>query len=155
VTRRRRARIVALEVLYALEHGGGNWREALAAMASRSKLDEEGERFAERLLEATLRNKHDLDRLLASASRRWEVARMPVVDRNIMRVGAAQLMYMPDIPPKVAIDEAVELAKIYGGPESPAFVNGVLDNVAHVAHPRPSGSGGEARTSKRENRHET
>ncbi len=143
-----------MEVLYALEHGGGNWREVLASVASRSRLDEEGERFAERLVEATVRNKRDLDRLLASASRRWEVARMPAVDRNIMRVGAVQLMYMPDIPSKVAIDEAVELAKMYGGAESPAFVNGILDNVAHIAHPRSSDGRGEARTSKREIRNE-
>ena len=57
---------------------------------------------------------------------------MAAVDRNILRLGAAQLAFMPDIPAKVAIDESVELAKAYGGPDSPAFVNGILDNVART-----------------------
>ncbi len=125
-----------MEILYAAEHGGDTWRELFPRMVGRGKLNPEGSAFVERLLATTSENKTEIDGYIASASEHWDMERMASVDRIIMRLGTAQLAYMPDIPPKVAIDEAVELAKTYGGPDSPAFVNGILDNVAHACRPR-------------------
>jgi transcription antitermination factor NusB len=123
---------VALEVLYALDHGGGDWRELVSYMATRSRLDSESTGFVSRLVKTCIEKGSELDVMADRASEHWNLDRMAAVDRSVIRLGAAQLMFMPDIPPKVAIDEAVELAKAYGGSESPAFVNGVLDNIAQA-----------------------
>jgi N utilization substance protein B len=136
MTRRRRARIVALDVLYAVEHGRNDWAAVLSETVSKSKLDSEASAFSKRLVETTLAHQREIDRLLASASEKWTVQRMAAMDRSTLRLGIAQICFMVDIPPKVAINESVELAKAFGGPDSPAFVNGVLDNVARTCRPK-------------------
>ena len=75
--------------------------------------------------------------MIASHTNNWEIARMAVVDRNILRLGAYELLHEEDVPPKVCLNEAVELAKRFGDEESSKFVNGILDAI-HKAHARPS-----------------
>lgn len=86
--------------------------------------------FALKLTEGVLFFRETLDRKITSFSEHWRLKRMPCVDRNILRLAAYEILYQPDIPPKVSIDEAVELAKEYGDDKSSAFVNGILDALA-------------------------
>ncbi len=74
-------------------------------------------------------NRTDLDRLISRSSKNWRVERMSRVDINILRIAIYEVLYMKDVPPKVSIDEAVELGKRYGTEESGAFINGVLDHI--------------------------
>ena len=74
---------------------------------------------------------HEIDTTLAGAAENWDLERMAIIDRNILRIAVAELLHVDDVPWKVAIDEAVTLASRYGGADSPRFVNGVLDALAH------------------------
>ena len=86
--------------------------------------------FATRLVEGTLAHAQEIDRLIASHANNWEIGRMAIVDRNILRLGAFELLYLLDeVPPKVCLNEAVELAKRFGDEESSKFVNGILDTI--------------------------
>jgi N utilization substance protein B len=88
--------------------------------------------FAEALVAAATTNRDGIDRNLGQLSRTWRVDRMARVDRNILRLALAEMLYFPDIPARVTINEAIELAKRYGAAESPAFVNGLLDSAIKV-----------------------
>ncbi len=92
--------------------------------------DDEVKRYAERLVHGVAREKSSLDSAIQGISNRWRLARMALVDRNLLRLGAFELTALKDeVPRKVAINEAVELAKRFGSAESKAFVNGILDRV--------------------------
>ncbi len=94
------------------------------------ELDEAVIEFARRLVQVVDEHRADLDATLDGAAVNWSVRRMSAVDRNVLRLGAAEILYCPDVPLNVALSEAISLAKRYGGKESSAFVNGVLDRVA-------------------------
>jgi len=85
--------------------------------------------FAESLVTGTYSKKIEIDKLINKYAENWSLMRMAVVDRNIMRMSIYELLYSPDIPPKVCINEAVELAKKFGDAESGKFVNGILDRI--------------------------
>jgi N utilization substance protein B len=86
--------------------------------------------FAQRLAYGVAERGAEIDALLAEASAHWKLPRMPVVDRNVLRVATFELLALPEVPASVAINEAIEIAKKFGGADSGAFVNGVLDAVA-------------------------
>ena len=100
-----------------------------AANPNRNPMNEQARRYACSLVLGVLAERRELDRLIADVAENWRLGRMAIVDRNILRLGAWELAYNPDIPEKVAIDEAIELAKRFGSKESGAFVNGILDQV--------------------------
>lgn len=140
---RRRAREFILQALYAADAGGVPGPAALAGVWS-AQLDELSDpleelvtpdetEFAQEVVRGVLDDRDGLDAKIEAASEHWRLARMPVVDRNIIRMGAFELLSRPDIPSSVAINEAVEIAKKYGGAESKAFVNGILDRIAKEA----------------------
>ena len=85
--------------------------------------------FSTTLVDGTLKNLAKIDEYITSYAENWQLSRMAVIDRNIMRMGTFELLYLEDMPPKVAINEAVELAKKYGDTESGKFVNGILDKI--------------------------
>lgn len=85
--------------------------------------------FAKELVMGVWKEKEALDKLISRASRNWRIERMSRVDRNILRIAVYEVVYMGDIPPKVSIDEAVELGKKFGTEDSGAFVNGILDFI--------------------------
>jgi N utilization substance protein B len=95
--------------------------------------------YAIDLVEGVIAHRQELDRLISSLAQGWTLARMPAIDRNLLRLGAFELLYRPDVPEGVAVSEAVELAGRLSTDESAAFVNGVL---AKVAEQRPEGSDG-------------
>lgn len=86
--------------------------------------------FARRLVSGAVRHKGEIDPLIEEAAENWKLVRMPKVDLNILRLAAYELMFCPDIPMNVSIDEAIEIGKRYGSEESPNFINGVLDQLA-------------------------
>ena len=103
--------------------------DALATYVRPRRLPAEVVRFAERLVRGAWERRVELDGLVGESSEHWKVERMPVVDRNLLRLGAYELLHPEDAPPAVVINEAVELAKRYGDADSGAFVNGVLDRL--------------------------
>ena len=96
---------------------------------SEGERDDETWRFAERLVRGVMEHLAAVDARIVRASRNWRLERMARVDRNLLRLAAYEICFCRDIPPKVAINEAIEIAKRFGAHETPAFVNGILDRV--------------------------
>jgi N utilization substance protein B len=128
VKRRTKARRWALQILYAWEMQGDR---GPGEVGERFLAEREGgpavAEYARRLVEAFAERRAELDALLAESTTNWEFHRLSAIDRNILRLAATELVAAPEVPYRVVIDEAVELARRYGGDESPRFVNGVLD----------------------------
>ena len=127
---RRKARELALQVLYQLECSGQKLKEILSHYWEENPVPDEVCQFSEKLLEGTLRNLKELDMLIESVSTNWKLSRMASVDRNLLRQAAFELVYLEDIPSSVTINEAVEIAKKFGTEESASFINGILDKIA-------------------------
>lgn len=125
---RHQARERALQILFQHDiHGKADvhldefWREY--------QVSDESKEFAERLVQGVLAHKKELDATIGKYATNWTVSRMPVVDRNILRAGLYELLWLNDVPAKVTMDEAVELAKSFGDHDASKFVNAVLDKV--------------------------
>lgn len=130
---RRTGRSYALQLLYARDGDASNTLSGAAnnwAQDFELEIDEQAQVFARDLVAAAVERGPELDELIASSSKNWRIDRMSRVDRNILRLGATELLAFRDVPTKVVINEAVELAKRFGTAESSAFVNGVLDRIA-------------------------
>ncbi|MFO7460269.1 MAG: transcription antitermination factor NusB [Desulfatiglandales bacterium] len=127
--KRRKARELAVQVLFHLEYNPGEPGESFDLLCECFSPPKEIRAFSKDLVLGVWENKQALDSLISRASRNWRIERMSRVDRNILRVAVFEVVYMGDIPPKVSIDEAVELGKKYGAEDSGAFVNGVLDHI--------------------------
>jgi N utilization substance protein B len=129
MTVRRRAREIALQVLYQLDIGQGVPQEALAVYFENFRPLEKAREFCQRLIEGVSHHREEIDRLIEENAENWTLKRMAVVDRNILRVATFELMHCPDIPFKASLNEAIELAKKYGNDDSGAFINGILDKI--------------------------
>jgi N utilization substance protein B len=130
---RRTGRSYALQLLYARDGDASNDLAGAAVnWADQFELEIDGpaQTFAKELVAAAVERSKEVDDLIASASKNWRIDRMSRVDRNILRLGACELLAFREVPVKVVINEAVELAKRFGTSESSAFVNGVLDRIA-------------------------
>lgn len=125
---RRQSRERALQVLFQWDiHGKtGEWLEDFWVQHPALP---EVRAFAERLYEGVMQHRAELDALLGAHAINWKVGRMPIVDRNILRVALYELLWMPDVPAKVTVNEAIELAKRFADDEATRFVNGILDHV--------------------------
>ncbi len=127
---RHRSREVALQVLYALDASSSEDAEAaFSTFADHFELPEGARAFAKQLVVGVAERREVLDREIAAHARNWRVERMAAVDRNLLRLATYEMREL-GTPPQVAIDEAIELARRFGGEASPRFVNGVLDAVA-------------------------
>ncbi len=148
---RRIAREVALRILFAREFGsevveralGADWNfyrfppddedEAkAAAQRPQGRRERQVIAFAGTLVRGVEERCEALDELIRRASHNWRLERMTSIDRNVLRMGAFELAHLPDVPPRVTLNEAIELVKRYGTADSPAFVNGVLDRVMRL-----------------------
>jgi N utilization substance protein B len=130
---RRTGRAYALQLLYARDGDAStDLSNAASAWASEFELEIEpqAQEFATKIVAAATERAKQIDDLIATSSKNWRLERMSRVDRNILRLGACELVAFNDVPVKVVINEAVELAKRFGTAESSAFVNGVLDRIA-------------------------
>jgi transcription antitermination protein NusB len=139
---RRRARECALQVLYSLDLNpgwsvdqalAGFWRDFSPELEEDKSVDPQVVEFADKLVRGTVGHQADLDRIIQGASKNWRLERMARVDRNILRLATYELHHEPDVPAKVVINEAIEVAKRFGTAESPAFVNGLLDRISQEA----------------------
>lgn len=133
------SRELALKVLYQMEHGDDGADEALNLFETHFPAPQRLRGYAERLVKGVEDHRQEIDDLLNQASRRWRIARMPRVDRNILRLACYEIFFAGDpVPPKAVICEALELCKRYGEQTSGAFINGVLDSIIK-SNQAPSG----------------
>jgi N utilization substance protein B len=131
MSNRHRAREYVLKALYAFEQGGQTKDEIAGTIIEQSGLDEKSRTFARLLYFSVISNIKTIDKYISKLATNWKIERIAVVDKNILRMAICEVEHMPDIPVKVAIDEAIELAKRYSTLESASFVNGILDRVLH------------------------
>lgn len=133
---RSRARGWALQILYAWEMRGGDREigDVLTEFMADRRIGESSRAYLFRLIHAVAEHRADIDRAIRRNLTNWRLERVSVIDRNILRLAAAELLYLDDVPPRVSIQEAILLAEKYGTDESPRFVNGVLDALMREAH---------------------
>lgn len=137
MSRRRRSREFALQVLYQLEINKQTAQETLTQFQKTYLPEGERDEFFERLVKGVLEHRKEIDRLIKQYSKNWRLDRMPLIDRNILRLAIFELMHCEDIPPKVTLNEAIELGKRYGSEDSGRFVNGILDRIQNEAIKKP------------------
>lgn len=138
---RRKARENSLQLLYEIDLSEKDFERVLNdfcegtfhsegdSLSTQSPQDEVRE-FTRQIVEGVCHNVGEIDQIIEGHSTHWKINRMASVDRNILRMAVFELLYCPDIPPSVTINEAIEIAKRFGTEESGSFVNGVLDHIA-------------------------
>jgi N utilization substance protein B len=130
MTRRSRGREVALQVLYQVEQNPGVPPEEIRGFIQRRLLDDRKLcEFTEGLIDGVKEHQARIDTMISDVAENWRLDRMAAIDRNILRLGAYEMLFRPEIPAKVAINEALELAKRYSTAQSSRFVNGILDRL--------------------------
>jgi N utilization substance protein B len=127
---RRKARENALKILYAHEVGGLPVGEAIQRFWEDFEPSPEGREFTEMIVRGTLEHLSELDQRIQGVSTHWKISRMACVDRNLLRMAVYEIFYVDEIPKRVTLNEAIEIAKRYGTEDSWAFINGILDKIA-------------------------
>ena len=136
VGKRRRARELALQFLYQLDvNGETDPTPHEAEFWERHALDDVTRAFIAALVHGAKANQEKIDQLITQVAEHWDLERMAVVDRNLLRLAVYELAWEPDVPAKVAINEAIEIAKKFGTRESSRFINGILDRVSKELRP--------------------
>lgn len=130
---RRKARALALRVLYELDSVGHDAGEIMDRWLVREKLSAENARFARELVEGVTRRRKEIDAKIQDFAPAWPIDQMALVDRNVLRLAIFEILLDNKVPVKAAINEAVELAKIFGSDSSSRFINGVLGSVSALA----------------------
>jgi len=131
---RRKARVLALQALYEVDSVGHEAEEAVTRLLANEGVSEESGAFTRELVSGVIHNKEKIDHNIQSFAPAWPIEQIPVVDRNILRLAIFEILFDDKAPVKVAINEAVELAKRFGTGNSPKFVNGVLGSVSALAN---------------------
>ena len=126
---RRQSRIVAMQMLYQIQLTNAPVPVVMEQFWQNHDTSAKLRPFAVELVEGTTSHLQVIDELLQNTSKNWKLHRMPVVDLSILRCAAYEILYLSDIDPATSINEAVEIAKIYSTPDSPKFINGILDNI--------------------------
>ena len=129
---RRKGREAALKILFQMDLAESQADEAIDAYWENFDLEAEGDEYADLLVQGVDQHRDQVDETIQEASARWRLERMARVDRNALRIGTYELLYCPDVPTRVILDEAIELGKRFGSEDSGAFINGVLDRVAQA-----------------------
>ena len=128
--RRHLARELALKVLFELETDAKDPEHALRYHVAEARADEDVAAFARTLVNGVLEHRAEIDEELAHASRNWSLDQMAKVERTLLRIATYEIRFLPGVPLKAAINESIELAKTFGGPDSGKFVNGILGRIA-------------------------
>jgi len=131
--KRRRAREYALQMLFQLDLTDTKSNDDLLKDFWEN-IDEENElkEFANEIIRGTRENIDAIDEIIKKVAEHWSIERMAIVDRNILRAATYELLYRPDIPPSVTIDEAIEISKKYSTEDSASFINGILDKIVKI-----------------------
>jgi N utilization substance protein B len=126
---RRKARELAFKVLFQVDQVNADPREAFRYLAHETTLEEKDQDFSRHLVEGCLKSLDEIDEKIAAHAHDWSFNRLSSVDRNVMRLACYEILYIRDLHPVIAIDEAIEIAKRYGDENSGSFVNAVLDKI--------------------------
>ena len=129
---RRKGRELALQALYQVEITGDESPASLDFFLSHFEGGSGAREFARRLASGVVTHRKEIDRLIGQCAEHWRIQRMAKVDLNILRMATYELLFCPDIPANVSMDEAIEIGKRYGSVDSATFINGVLDQVAQT-----------------------
>jgi N utilization substance protein B len=127
---RRKGRELALQALYQTEVTGDVSARALDLFLSHFEGGAQAKDFARRLIAGVIEHRSEIDRAIEASAENWKLSRMAKVDLVILRLATFELLFCPDIPTNVSLDEAIEIGKRYGSDDSSTFINGVLDKVA-------------------------
>lgn len=123
------SREIALQLLYEFDTTGTLDAERIKSHSQSRRAAAQTQDYATLLIEGVRKNIKEIDSYIEEFAQNWSLSRMPVVDRTILRIGTYELLFVSDIPPKVAINEAVDLAKRFGGADSGSFINAILDKI--------------------------
>ena len=127
--KRRSSRELALKFLYQFELNEGDLDEQIKLFLERNSSQKDVESFMKELVVSLIDKMEEIDEIIQKFSDHWILDRMTVIDRNILRMGTCELLFNFSTPPKVVINEAIDIAKKYGNEDSPEFINGILDKV--------------------------
>ncbi len=130
--KRRRARELALQVLYQLDIREERSEHILPEFWEENDAEKDVRNFANTLVKGVEEKKLEIDKLLTEFAFNWKLSRMSVIDRTILRLGSFEILFLKEIPPAVSINEAIELAKIFGTDDSFKFINGILNRVKEM-----------------------
>jgi len=131
--RRHLARELALKVLFELENNDGDIERSLQYHAAEARADDDVVDFARTLILGVREHQPEIDARLADASQNWGLDQMAKVERTLLRIATFEICFLPSVPLRAAINESIELAKTFGGPDSGKFVNGILGRIASDA----------------------
>jgi N utilization substance protein B len=126
---RRRARELAMQALFCMDANENTSPQMLEHFCENFAPSQKAQPFFMKLVNGVLEGKPQIDQLIERFSKNWRLHRMSGVDRNIMRIAVFEMLYCPDIPPKVSINEAIDVGKKFGTEESGAFINGIIDSI--------------------------
>ena len=135
--KRRKSREYALQVLFQLNITKQEAIKALSQFQEHFSPDGEADEFLKRLVLGVLEHRQELDRLIEQYSENWRLDRINIIERNILRMALFELLYCEEIPPKVTINEAIDLGKRYGSGDSGGFINGILDRIQNEVVRKP------------------
>ena len=130
---RRKARAIALQALYEIDSAGHEVEAVLNRLLAEAELSEENNAFVHELVSKAVQNREEIDRTIQKFAPAWPIGQISIIDRNILRLAIFEILFDNKVSIKVAINEAVELAKKFGSDNSPRFVNGVLGSVSALA----------------------
>lgn len=135
--KRRKSREFALQILYQLDITKQDATKTLSQLQDHFSPNEKRDEFAERLVLGVLEHCQEIDGLVEQNSENWRLDRINIVDRNILRIAIFELLYCGEIPPKVTLNEAIDLGKRYGSEDSGSFINGILDRIQNEVVRKP------------------
>jgi len=130
---RRKARSIALQALYEIDSTRHEMEAVVGRLLAEGGLSQENNTFVSELVSQVIRNKEKIDGNIQKFATAWPIEQIPIIDRNILRLAIFEILFDNKVSVKVAINEAVELAKKFGSDNSPKFVNGVLGSISALA----------------------
>ena len=131
--KRRKARESTLQILFQLEFNDSDYEKVFRHYWKDKRATKDVKDYCRWLIKGVVAHRESIDKSIQSVSKRWRLSRMPVVDRNILRMAVFELLYEEDVEPAVVINEAIEIAKKYSGEQAAMFINGVLDTLSKKA----------------------
>ena len=137
--KRTRARELTLQFLYQVDLRGLEMMDEVKQFLAEEEGDQSTREFALHLIRGIVEQDQELDEMIAMVAQNWEIGRMAVIDRNILRMATYEILKRDDIPPKVSINEAIELGKRFSTSNSGAFINGILDKIKERTRQNPKG----------------
>jgi len=129
--KRRKSREIIIQVLYQMDMSDGDAEENFNLFWQHFNPSDELKEFSQEIVQGVCKHREEIDALIEKHSKHWRLKRMPIVDKNILRSAIFELMFCPDTPVKVIINEAIELWKKFSSEKSSPFINGILDKVSH------------------------